>query len=140
MKDQTDDLPRFRTNDELGKIFRDRRKELGITQWQVAEKLGTRQQVIAHIENGIAKRTVFAAEICKLLNLNLDTTLFDTNERSSYVNESDYENLTKVFVNTLSVLASYNELQDKPFIPPDDIQSTADILIKKLRKHMEKTA
>lgn len=140
MKDQTYDLPRFRTNDELGKIFRERRKELGITQWQVAEKLGTRQQVIAHIENGVAKRTVFAAEICKLLNLNLDTTLFDTNEKSSYVNESDYENLTKVFVNTLSVLASYNELHDKPFIPPDDIQSTADILIKKLRKHMEKTA
>lgn len=138
MKDQTYDLPRFRTNDELGKIFRERRKELGITQWQVAEKLGTRQQVIAHIENGVAKRTVFAAEICKLLNLNLDTTLFDTNEKSSYVNESDYESLTKVFVNTLSVLASYNELHDKPFIPPDDIQSTADILIKKLRKHVEK--
>lgn len=96
--------------------------------------------MIAHIENGVAKRTVFAAEICKLLNLNLDTTLFDTNEKSSYVNESDYENLTEVFVNTLSVLASYNELHDKPFIPPDDIQSTADILIKKLRKHMEKTA
>lgn len=131
------DTPKARLNDELGKIFRERRKELGIAQWQLAEKIGTRQQVIAHIENGVAKRSVFAPEICKILGLNLDMTLFGTSEPDSYLREQDYQQLEEVFSSTLKILADFNGLHDKPFVAEEDIPSTVEVLLKKLRKHVE---
>lgn len=129
--------PKFRTNDELGKIFRNRRKELGITQMQIAEQIGTRQQVIGHIEKGTAKRSVYAAEICKILNLNLDTTLFDTDNQPAYLKEDDYQNLEVLFSNTLKTLADFNQLHDKPFIPDEQISDTVKLLLKQLKKYVE---
>lgn len=137
MNQPTAAKPTFRFNDELGKIFRERRKELGITQWQLAEKVGTRQQVIAHIENGIVKRTVYAAEICKVLDLNLDTTLFANNTPPAFLNDKDYQQLEEVFGNTLKVLADFNSLHEKPFIPNEEIPDVVNLLLKKLKKHVE---
>lgn len=129
--------PTFRLNDELGKIIRARRKELGLTQTELAERVGTRQQVIAHIERGVVKRTVYAAEICKVLKLNLDTTLFANNSPASYLKEEDYQHLEEIFGNTLQVLADFNALHDKPFIPKEEIPDAVELLMKKLKKYMD---
>lgn len=55
-----------RTPLQLGNCIRERRRKLGLTQEQLAAKIGVRQRTVSHIENRAAARldtvlTAFAA-------------------------------------------------------------------------------
>ena len=61
------------TKQEIGKILKSAREATGLTQQQVAEKFGRKQQVVGHWETGYAQpdaNTLF--ELCDLYGISID--------------------------------------------------------------------
>jgi len=62
--------------ESLGKRLRGRRRELGLTQEQLAERAGTTQAVIQKIENGKSLRPRKIDEIASALDINAAWLMF----------------------------------------------------------------
>lgn len=61
------------TKQEIGQILKTAREAKGLTQKQVAEQIGRRQQIIGHWETGYAQpdaNTLF--ELCDIYDLSID--------------------------------------------------------------------
>lgn len=53
---------------EFGRVIREVRTELGLTQAELAEKIGSAQQTVARYETGNAKASIdYLAKVCELI-------------------------------------------------------------------------
>ncbi len=66
--------------DKLSERVKSRRIELNLTQSELADRVGLKQQSIQQIESGFIKRPRFIVEIAKVLNCD-PTWLIDGSER-----------------------------------------------------------
>lgn len=74
----------------LAERVRDRRKQLGLTQSELADLAGTTQQGIVSIESGRTKRPRYLHELAKALKCEADWLLFGTeNNNVSYVGPNE---------------------------------------------------
>jgi len=61
---------------EMGKVFRERRKFLGLTQENVAEKAGISLSFYAHIERGTRVASIMTVKkLCEALSVSSDRAL-----------------------------------------------------------------
>lgn len=61
------------TKQEIGQILKSARESVGLTQKQVAERLGRRQQIVGHWETGYSQpdaNTLF--ELCDMYGISID--------------------------------------------------------------------
>ncbi len=63
------------TDSTLATRIKERRKALCITQTELAERVGMRQQSIQYLESGKGKRTSFILELAKVLKCDPDWLL-----------------------------------------------------------------
>ena len=82
------------TKEEIGAVLKSARERRGLTQFQVAETLGKRQQTIGNWETGYAQpdaNTLFA--LCDLYNISIDDAF--GGGRHVVVSSSEKEHLEK---------------------------------------------
>lgn len=126
-------------NKYIGLSIKAHRKQAKLTQAQLGERVGTSQQIIAAIEKGLSKRSVFIPEVCRVLGLDIESTMFTDaappviDKNTSRFSEDEFTQLEQMFTKALRVLGEFNELHHKPFIPADDIQSTVALLVQQVR-------
>lgn len=64
----------LRSPEELGKALSRRRRELGLTQEQVADLIGTNRRVVGELERGKGTvRLKIAIDVCSVLGLDLES-------------------------------------------------------------------
>ena len=79
----------------LGEKIRDARKNAGLTQWQLANKIFVSESYIALIESNRRNPSMSVlSKIAEALNLTTDHIIFDTSERSADSYIADWLNLT----------------------------------------------
>ncbi|HGB4309959.1 TPA: helix-turn-helix domain-containing protein [Salmonella enterica subsp. enterica serovar Thompson] len=67
----------------LSSRIKQKRIELNLTQAQLAELSGTKQQTIQQVESGLTKRPRFLVELAQALNVNPLWLLYGNRKKSS---------------------------------------------------------
>jgi transcriptional regulator with XRE-family HTH domain len=92
MMSANDPLPRTRSSREpdssLGARLRKRRKEMGWTQTELAEQVGTSQAVIQKIENGKSLRPRILEELARALDVKPAWLMFGVEEAGELSDEA----------------------------------------------------
>lgn len=106
---------------DLGKMIRQRRKQLGMTQKELAKRANVSQQMITALETGRIKRTASTPELFRALDLDINKALSDNPEikgLTAYplVSENDFESILSIIKVTLSDYHASHLDNGEPFI------------------------
>lgn len=71
--------------EKVGKIIRERRRELGLTQSDLGDKLNCCSLTVSHLESGKSVGTKLLGDICKILGLELSVKLINNEEESAII-------------------------------------------------------
>ncbi len=94
-------------NNSLGSKIRQLRKERGLTQEQLAEKLNIDNKHLSRIEKGIHKPTYHVIlKLAEVLNINI----YDFSEKSDLKNDTD-----TIYLKSLKILNSAKTPKEKEF-------------------------
>lgn len=127
-------------NKHIGLSIKTHRKHAKLTQAELGRHVGTSQQIVAAIEQGLSKQSAFIPPICRVLGLDIETTMF-TDEIPCLVSpdqpslsEEELAQLEQRFSKVLRVLGELNEIQHKPFLPQEDLPNAVELLIQQVRE------
>lgn len=95
----------------LGDLIRIRRNKLDMTQTDLAERIGSSQQVIATIENGVVRRSKYMEPIFEVLDI--------TEEQAAEYNNVttvDMEIVTCAVEEALNTMINYEHMFDRSLV------------------------
>lgn len=107
---------------ELGKMIRLRRKQLGMTQKELAERAHVSQQMITALETGRIKRSTSMPELFRSLDLDISKAVNDSVNAPEQVvaypmlSQSDYQSILSIIKNTLTNNYEQHLDNGQPFI------------------------
>ncbi len=122
----------------VGEVIRNRRKQMRMTQLELAKLIGTSQQVIVGIEKEYYRRSRFLGPVCEALALDLDEItraeltppVSTALERLPHVEEAVRDSLT--------TLMRYHSLHDNPFIiDEDNLEEVTGLICKAIGKELD---
>ena len=127
---------------EVGKMIRLRRKQLGLTQAELATKVEVSQQTIAALENGYVRKTTCLPSLFHILGLDITVVMKEagqapTVEAYSLLSQEDMATITDSLRDTMHTLYNYHALADEPFtITLDNIEYVVNTLCDDITKHL----
>lgn len=107
---------------ELGKMIRLRRKQLGMTQKELAERAHVSQQMITALETGRIKRSTSLPELFRSLDLDIskavNSAVSAPEQVTAYplISKSDYNSILSIIKSTLTDFHEQHLDDGQPFI------------------------
>lgn len=108
---------------DIGKMIRLRRKQLGMTQKELARLANVSQQTITALENGRTKRSKNLPELFQSLDLDISKALTEKNPSEpkklsaySLISQADFESILSTVTSTLSKYHEQHLDNGEPFI------------------------
>lgn len=95
----------------LGDLIRIRRNKLDMTQTDLAEKIGSSQQVIATIENGVVKRSKYLEPIFEALGITEEQAAEFSN-----ITTVDMDIVTTALEEALNTMVNYEHMFDRSLV------------------------
>lgn len=123
---------------EVGKMIRLRRKQLGFTQAQLADKAKVSQQTIAALENGYVRKTACLPALFHVLGLDINIVMKEsgakpTVEAYSLMSQQDMDTITDSIRDMMHTMYNFHALEGKPFtITLDNIETVINSLCKEV--------
>lgn len=128
---------------ELGKMIRLRRKQLGMTQKELAERAHVSQQMITALETGRIKRSTSLPELFRSLDLDISKAVNNAVSAPDYamayplISKADYQAILSIIRNSLFEYHEQHLDKGEPFIVNSlNIDEVTATIGKKLTDHL----
>lgn len=108
------------TND-IGKMVRLRRKQMGLTQRELAEKIEVSPKTITALENGYIEKSTCFPQLFHVLDLDLKTVIPHAGaapqiKAYSLISQDDVDTITDTLREILDSFRTFHERDGQPFI------------------------
>lgn len=106
---------------EIGKMVRLRRKQMGLTQRELAEKIEVSPKTITALENGHIQKSTCFPQLFHTLGLDLKTVIPNAGatpkiKAYSLMSQEDLDTITETLQDILDSLRTFHERDGLPFI------------------------